>query len=141
MQASAGVAYWDYVRLLLGRDRMSEQRTIDPVNRALCKHWAIRCCLDSLRRAFDMDPGITVDWNERQGVTVSVQRNALRLSNHYDRHIWKCYREQGGGQLETPRRMTESQAVAWLQKTAHVEVTYIERNHPGAYFIFYKPRA
>jgi hypothetical protein len=49
--------------------------------------------------------------------------------------LWRCYRDGGGGQLITPRPMTETRAVAWVSNVANAEVFHVDFEHR---MIFYR---
>ena len=50
--------------------------------------------------------------------------------------VWRCYRDGGGGSVNTPKAMSETGAVAWVNRN-HGEVFYVDFDHR---FIFYRSR-
>jgi hypothetical protein len=51
-------------------------------------------------------------------------RNERARRNH--KCLWRCYRDGGGGQLITPRPMTQERAVAWVAHVANAEVFHVD---------------
>jgi hypothetical protein len=51
--------------------------------------------------------------------------------------LWRCYRDGGGGQLITPKAMTERRAVAWVAHVVNAEVFHVDFDHR---MIFYRTR-
>jgi hypothetical protein len=49
--------------------------------------------------------------------------------------LWRCYRDGGGGQLITPKPMTEERAVAWVARIVHAEVFHVDFDNR---MIFYR---
>jgi hypothetical protein len=51
--------------------------------------------------------------------------------------FWKCYRDQGGGLLETPKPMTKEKAMKWLVEFTGGEIEYVDDEY---HFVFYRSR-
>lgn len=60
-------------------------------------------------------------------------RNRRAKANH--KCVWRCYRDGGGGQLITPKPMTEAYAVAWVGRVCNAEVFHVDFEHR---MIFYR---
>lgn len=54
-----------------------------------------------------------------------------------ERHYWRAIRFNGGGQLQSPEPMTESEAADWISKYVKGEIAFIDRE---CGFIFYRPK-
>jgi hypothetical protein len=82
---------------------------------------------------------LTADWWQKKLTEALVfyysWRNARIKRNH--KCLWRCYRDGGGGQLVTPKAMTEERAVAWVSRVANVEVYHVDFEHR---MIFYRSR-
>ena len=58
------------------------------------------------------------------------------LSKTPERHSWRAYRYHGG-ELHSPRAMTEEEACDWVSNLLKGDITFIDRE---CGFIFYRPR-
>jgi hypothetical protein len=52
-------------------------------------------------------------------------------------HPWRAIRFHGGGIINSPYDMTESEAMKWISVAVKGEVAYIDREYG---FIFYRPK-
>jgi hypothetical protein len=73
-------------------------------------------------------------WKVTNFLTFWYAWRAVRAKRNH-KCLWRCYRDGGGGQLITPKPMTEEHAVAWVGRVANAEVFHVDFEHR---MIFYR---
>lgn len=76
-------------------------------------------------------------WLQVQYVRLLVFIYEWRVARAKRNHkcLWRCYRDGGGGQLVTPKPMTQERAIAWVGHVVGAEVYHVDFEHR---MIFYR---